>query len=140
VAKTITADVHDQFFTQSINDSGPYSVKAACDLICVVIKFPACMKVAENRLYRILASSRVFFDRDTSSLVFNRDAPVRTQDDVDESAVAVECFIYAVVQNFPHKLVQAFPTRSANVHSGPLAYRLEPFQHLDIFYCIRVTH
>ena len=140
VAKAITADVHYQSFAQGVHHRGTHSVKAACDLICVVIKFSARMKVAENGLYRVLASGWVFFDRDTPSLVFYRDTPVRTQDYVDESAVAVERFVYAVVQNFPYELVKSFPARSTNLHSGPLVYRLEPFQHLDVFNCIRVTH
>ena len=103
MTKTVTKDLHNKFFAQGVHHRHSYAVEPACHLVRVVIKFSACVKVAENGLHRVLAGGRVFFHGDAPSLVFNRDTSVCAQDHVDESTVAVERLVHAVVQNFPYR-------------------------------------
>ena len=50
----------------------------------------------------------------------------------DVGAVASKRLVYRVVYNFIDQMMQAPGAGGADVHAGPFADGLQPFQHLDL--------
>ena len=60
-------------------------------------------------------------------------AAVLVQRDDDVRGVAVHRLVDGVVEDLPDQVVQAGGADAADVHAGPLANRLEPFENGDVF-------
>ena len=54
----------------------------------------------------------------------------------DVRGEAVHRLVHGVVENLPDQMVQAGGADAADVHAGPLADRLEPFEDGDVFCCV----
>ncbi len=52
--------------------------------------------------------------------------------DLDEVGMAGERLVHGVVDHLGEQVVQRLLVGAADVHAGPPAHRLEPFQHLDV--------
>ena len=46
--------------------------------------------------------------------------------------MARQRFVHRVVDDFGEQMVQRLFVGAADIHAGTAAYRLEPFQHLDV--------
>ena len=58
--------------------------------------------------------------------------PVGGELDLDEGRMAGQRLIHGVVDHFGEQMVQRLLVGAADIHAGPAAHRLEPFEHLDI--------
>ena len=54
----------------------------------------------------------------------------------DVRGEAVHRLVDGVVENLPDQVVQAGGADAADVHAGPLADGLEPFENGDVFGCV----
>jgi len=54
------------------------------------------------------------------------------QDHLDEAAVADQRLVHRVVENLPQAVHEAAAVGGADVHAGPLADRLQAFQHRQV--------
>ena len=61
-----------------------------------------------------------------------RQPPSAVQRDVDPGAVAGHRLVDRVVDDLPDQVVQSGETGGPDVHAGPLADRIEPFEDLDV--------
>ena len=73
-------------------------------------------------------SLRVHVDRDAAAVVHDPHAAVGQQRHVDGVAEAGQRLVDRVVHDLLHQVVQAALAGGADVHAGPLADRLEPFE------------
>ena len=71
------------------------------------------------------------FHGDAAAVVNNFHSPVFQQCDVDFGGVACHGFINGVVDDLPHKVVEAAFTGGANVHTWAFAYCLKAFKDSD---------
>ena len=55
-----------------------------------------------------------------------------SESDADIGRVTVHRLVDGVVDDLPHQMVQAGAAHAADVHAGPLANRLEPFEYSDV--------
>ena len=54
----------------------------------------------------------------------------------DVRGVAVHRLVDGVVEDLPDEMVQPRAADPADIHAGPVADRLEPFENGDVFCCI----
>jgi hypothetical protein len=70
--------------------------------------------------------------RDTAAIVLDGDGAVGIERDQDPVAMAGQGLVDRVVGDLEHHVVKARTVVGvADIHSGPFADRVEPFQHLD---------
>ena len=121
------------FVGQGVDDRDAYAVQTAGDLVALAAELAAGVQDGEDDLDRRLLELGVLVDRDASAVVGDADRVVRVDDDIDVGAVAGERLVDGVVDDFVDEMVQALRARGADVHAGPLADGLEPFEYLDVF-------
>jgi hypothetical protein len=69
---------------------------------------------------------------DSAAIVLDRNRSVGIERDQDPVAMAGERLVDRIVGNLEHHVVEAGAVVGvADIHSGPLADRIETFQHLD---------
>ena len=74
--------------------------------------------------------------RDAAAVVGDPDDLPREDFHLDVGAVASKRLVYRVVYNFIDQMMQAPGAGGADVHAGPFADSLQPFQHLDLVFII----
>ena len=78
-------------------------------------------------------------DRDAATVVVDRAAVVRVEDDADRVAVAGEGLVDRVVDDLVDQVVQTARAGRADVHPGALANRFEPLEDGDVLGVIGVA-
>ena len=68
---------------------------------------------------------------DAAAVIGNGDGVAGVDGDGDLRAVSGQGLVDGVVHDLIHQMVQAGGRRGADIHTGPLAHRLQPLQHLD---------
>ena len=71
-------------------------------------------------------------DRDAAAVVGDGQKAVGAKFDLDERRMPGQRFVHGVVDDFGEQMVQRLFVGAADIHAGAAAYRLEPFEHLDI--------
>ena len=109
-------------------------MQPAGGLVVAGLEFAAGVEDGEDHLERRLLRLRVHVHRDAAAIVFDGDRrAVLVQRDADVRGVAVHRLVDRVVENFPDEMMQAGGADAADVHAGPFADRLEPFENGDVF-------
>ena len=71
-------------------------------------------------------------DRDAAAVVGDGQKAVGAQFDLDERGMPGQRLVHGVVDDFGEQMMQRLFVGAADIHAGAAAYRLEPFEHLDI--------
>ena len=71
-------------------------------------------------------------DRDAAAVVGDGQKAVGAQFDLDEGGMPGQRLVHGVVDDFGEQMMQRLFVGAADIHAGAAAYRLEPFEHLDI--------
>ena len=71
-------------------------------------------------------------DRDAAAVVGDGQKAVGAQFDLDERRMPGKRLVHGVVDDFGEQMMQRLFVGAADIHAGAAAYRLEPFEHLDI--------
>src|SRR5262245_55325692 len=71
-------------------------------------------------------------NRYTAAIVGDRDEAVGLEFHLDPIGIAVDRLVHGVVDRLGEQVVQRLLVGAADIHAGPSAYRLEPFEHLDV--------
>ena len=69
---------------------------------------------------------------DAAAVVDNGDRVVFVDGDLDVRGIAGESFVYGVVYDLVHEVVESLGGDVADVHCRALAYGLQAFEHLDV--------
>src|SRR5262245_43745043 len=72
-------------------------------------------------------------DGDSATVIRDADETVGLHLDFNPIGMAGERLVHGVVDDFGEQVMQRFLVGAADVHAGPTAYWLEPFQDLDVF-------
>ena len=71
-------------------------------------------------------------DRDAAAVVGDGQKAVGAKFDLDERCMPGQRLVHGVVDDFGEQMMQRLFVGAADIHAGAAAYRLEPFEHLDI--------
>ena len=100
------------------------------DSICSLIELSAGMELSKDDLSGRNPLGRVIFCRNAPAVIDNGDMSFSVDGYNNVSAVAGECFIDRVVNNFKDEVVESSLRGITDVHSRPLADRFETFEYL----------
>ncbi len=70
-------------------------------------------------------------NRDTATVVGDRQEALGIEMHVDEVRVAGHRFVHRVVDDFGKEMMQRLLVGTTDIHAGTHAHRLEAFQHAD---------
>ncbi|MCY1415775.1 hypothetical protein D9M71_312690 [compost metagenome] len=127
-----TAYGQHQHFGEGVNNRNTHAVQATGYLVGVVVKLTTGVQYGHDDLGRRNAFFFVHVYRNAATVVAYRDGFIRVDDDTDVIAVAGQRLVDRVIDHFEHHVVQtATIIGVANVHTGTLAYGIQPFQHFN---------
>src|SRR5690606_24722163 len=134
-----TTDRQHELFRKRVHNRDADTVETAGHLVGVVIELTAGMQHGHDDF-----SSRHAFlvdiDRNAPAVVAHTDRLIYVDSDADVAAVASQRLVDRVVDNFEHPVLQTGSiVRITDIHAGPLAHRIEAFQHLDTRRIVRVV-
>ena len=107
------------------------AVQTAGDRVRLAVELAARVQHGQRDLDTRLLQLGVQVDREATAVVGDPDAAVGEQHHVDGVAVAGQRLVDRVVDDLPHQVVQTALAGRADVHAGPLADRLQPFEDGD---------
>ncbi len=129
--ESVAEDLHVQSDRQRVDHRDADAVQAAGDRVGVAVELAAGVQHGEHHLHGGTLLHRVHVDRDAAAVVDHPDATVVLQRDLDAGGVAGHRLVDRVVHDLPDQVVQATLAGGSDVHAGPLAHGLQPFQHGD---------
>ena len=71
-------------------------------------------------------------DRDAAAVVAHGDPVAGAELDLDAGGVAGDRLVHRIVEDLGHEVVQSALVGAADIHAGPAADRLQPFEDLDV--------
>ena len=108
-------------------------MQAAGGLVGLAVELAARVQRAHDDFERgLLLELRMRIDRDAAAVVGDRQEAVGVELDLDEGGVAGDRLVHGIVDHLGEQVMQRLLVGAADIHAGPAAHRLEPFQHLDI--------
>ena len=131
VLHTLFIDLDGQPFGQRVCYARAHAVQTARRLVFPVVELAAGVQLGEHHLHARHSVLGVYIDGDSSAVVSDARAVVGVESDVDVGAVPVGDLIDAVVDDLPKDVVHSPAARAADIHTGALAHRLEPFEDFE---------
>ena len=108
------------------------AVQAGRHRVVAVVELAAGVQRGHYHLQRAHLLLGVLVDRNTAPVVAYRHHVPGLDGYLDGAGKAGHRLVDAVVDHLIHQLMQAVEAGRPNVHSGPLAYRLQTLQHLNV--------
>ncbi len=107
-------------------------MKAARDLIGIVVKLAAGMKHGKHYFKCRNLALRVLVDRNASAIVHYRHRVIRVYCYQNLGTKAGQRLVYRVVDHLIDQVMQTRGTGRANIHAWALAHCLQAFEDLDL--------
>ena len=136
VPRAVLVDLDEQPLGERVHHGDAHAVQAAGDLVAVAAELAAGVQDRQHDLGRALALVRtggIRVDRNTATVVLDTTAAIGLEGDHDAGAEPRHRLVHRVVDDLPDEVVETRQTGGPDVHSGPFADRIEPFQDLDVF-------
>ncbi|MNV67408.1 hypothetical protein D3C71_1602110 [compost metagenome] len=127
-----------QVLGQRVNNRNAYTVETAGYFITFAAEFAAGMQHRKHNLKSGAFGFFLFTDRNTTAVIDDRYAVVLMDNDINFVAITGQGLVNAVVDDFPHQVMQAAGAGGADIHTGPLAHRFKAFQHLNLVLVVRI--
>ncbi len=129
--EAVLVDLHGHPAGEGVDDRDADAVQAAGDRVRLAVELAARVQHGQRHLDARLLELGVQVDREAPAVVGDPDPPVGEQHHVDGVAVTGHRLVHGVVDDLPHQVVQATLAGRPDVHTGPLADRLQPFEDGD---------
>ncbi|CDA24312.1 putative uncharacterized protein [Roseburia sp. CAG:197] len=116
---SLTADLHIHISRQCIHDRRTDTMQTTACLVCVIIKFSACMKGGKYDTgcrYAFCMHS----NRNSSSIILNRAGTIRLKRYPDRITHTSQMLIHRVVYNLIDQMIQSFGRNTSDIHSRAL--------------------
>ena len=81
---------------------------------------------------RFVGKARMRVDRDAAAVVAHRDPAFGGELQLDAGRVAGDGLVHRIVERLGGEVVQRPLVGAADIHAGPPAHRLQPFENLDV--------
>ncbi len=125
----VAAHRHDKLVRECVYATHAYAMEACGHLVGIAVELAARMELGHHHLDGADLFFRVDVRRNAASVVGHADAVARQNGNFDMVAESRESFVYRVVHDFPHQVVQAADVGRADVHGGADADCFKPFEH-----------
>ena len=90
------------------------------------------MQDGHDNLEGTLVEFLMFVDRNTTTVILNRNGVVFVDGHLDVLAIACHCLVDGVVDGLVNQVVESFFADVANVHGRTFPYCFQPFEDLDV--------
>ena len=101
-------------------------------LVSATAEFTAGMQDRKYDFHGRKSCFTVDADRNTASVINDRDRIAGIDMYFNAFAVSGKCFIYGIIHNFINKMVKTTQRSGSDIHTGTLSYGFETFQDLDL--------
>ena len=136
----VAPDTQGQPGGERIHHRDAHAVKAAGDLVAVLVEFAARMQLGHDHLGRRDPLTLVDVGGDTAPVIVDRDRAIGVEDDVDLAGMAGQRLVDGVVHHLVDHVMQAGAVIGvADIHARTLAHGVESLEHLDRFGAIGVV-
>ncbi len=133
IERLLARDLDLEALGERIGDRDADAVQAARGLVDLGLELAAGVQRAHDHFERRLVREfGMRIDRDAAAVVGDGDEAVGLHLDLDPIGVAVDRLVHGVVDRLGEQVMQRLLVGAADIHAGPPADRLEPFQHLDV--------
>ncbi len=133
IERLLARDLDLEALGERIRDRDADAVQAARGLVDLGLELAAGVQRAHDHFERrLVAEFGMRIDRDAAAIVGDRDEAVRVHLDFDPIGIAVDRLVHGVVDRLGEQVMQRLLVGAADIHAGPPADRLEPFEHLDV--------
>ena len=95
-------------------------------------KFASGVQLGHHEFHAGQLGLRLLIDRDTSSVVTDKDRPAGLQDHLNLAAVPRQRLVHGVVENLPQTVHQPAAIVTSDIHAGPLAHRIQALKNRQI--------
>ncbi len=127
-------DLDREAVGQRVHNGNADAVQAASGLVGVAAKLAARMQHGEDNLQRrFFGKPRVRIDRYAAAIIADGKRMVRAQLDLNARGEAGDGLVHSIVEDLGGEMVKRALIGAADIHAGPAAHRLQPFENLDIF-------
>ena len=117
---------------QCIHYRNADAVQTARDLIGILVKFTASVKLGHNHLGRRYPLFLVDINRNTAAIIGHTHRAITVQNNFDNIAIPGQSFIDGVINNLIDHMVETGTVIGiTNIHTRAFAYRIEAFQNLN---------
>ena len=123
-------DVHT--FGQRIDNSTANTVQTTDRSIGTAAELTAGVQLRHDQFYTAQTCLRFDVNGNAARTVVHRDRAVRIESHSDLFSVAGQGFIDGIVDDLPQAVHETARISGADVHTGPFANRVEPFQYLEL--------
>ena len=127
---------HHKVAGQSINNRSAYAMQAPGHLIAFAAELAAGVQHGQADLDRGPLQLGVHAHREAAAVILHLDGTIFQQADLHLRAVAGQRLINGIIYNLIYAVVQAVDIGGADIHAGPLANGLQPFQHLYLVFIV----
>ncbi len=108
-------------------------MQTAGGLIGLAAELAAGMQDREDHFQRgFVRELLVLIDRNAAAIVADRQGIIGGEFDLDPAGITGDRLVHRVVEHLCGEMVQRPRIGAADIHAGPPAYRLQPFQNFDI--------
>ena len=128
----VAAHVHLHPPAQGVYHARAHAVQAAGIGVVLTVKLAARVQLGIDHLHAGYAHGRVEIDGHAPPVVLHGHRPVAAQRHVHARGKAGHGLVDGIVHNLPQHVVQPARPRGADVHAGPHAHGVQPFQHLNV--------
>ena len=133
VRRAVAVDLEHGALRQRVHHRHADAVQPTGHLVAAAPELPARVQRRHHDLRRRLALVlRVLVHRDAPAVVDHPHGAVGEQRHVDAVAVPGHRLVDRVVHDLPHEVVQARRPGRSDVHTGPLAHRVQAFEDVDV--------
>jgi hypothetical protein len=116
-----------------------HAVEAPGNLVGVLVEFAPGVELGHDQLQGADPFFGVDIHGDTPAIVLYPDNIVPLQDDQDIIAKALHGFVYRIVYNFIHQVMEAIDAGGPDIHAGAGPYCFESFEDFNILGRIRIA-
>ena len=136
----IPMHLHHKPFGQRIYNRRTNAVQTAGNLISAAAEFTACMQNRKYHLQRAHAFLVIDINGNAAPVIHNGNGIIGV--DFYGNLVTEPCkrFIHGVIYNFINQMMQTLCAGGADIHTGALSHRLQPFQNLNLICIIFRRH
>ena len=115
-------------------------MKAAGYLISAVAEFTAGMEDGKYNFHG--RKTCLFLDvyRNTAAVIHDCDGIVLVNGHIDGITISRQCFIYRIIYNLIHQMMETSGRCAAYIHARPLSNRLKSFQNLNLICSVLLSH
>ena len=134
VLLAVTPDAQAEPLREGVDDGDADAVKAAGDLVGILVELTARMKLGHDDLGGRDPLLLVDVGGDAAAVIGHRHRAVGVEGTGDDVGMARQRLVDGVVHHLVDHVMQARPVIGvADIHAGPLAHGIQPLEHADGF-------